>query len=620
MKHLVRIGKLLLFMLLLAGIAGFSVLLIYARDLPRPGRIGEIAFAKPTKIYDASGDVLLYELYGERKREFVPLEDIPLHLQRGVIAIEDRRFYGHWGIDPIGIARAVLSNIRAGGIDQGASTITQQLARTAFLTTERVLPRKIREILLTLDIERRYTKDEILEFYLNQVPLGSNAYGVGAASFLYFGKPVQELSLAESSVLAAMIKAPTYYSPFGDNREALLARRGHVLRAMAEEGHIAQEEAGRAAEELPLFASPGFSMRAPHAVLEVVDQLVETYGETFLREHGLRVITTIDWNMQKAAEDSIDAFEKRNEAFGAYNEALVAIDPRTGAVRAMVGSKDWYGDPYPEGCTPGKDCLFDPKLNAATHIPGRQPGSAFKPFVYATAFLKGYDDNTTVIDEETTFGIWGGEEYVPQNYDEKFRGEVTLREALAQSLNIPAVKVILEMAGIEDSIATARAMGITTLNKPASSYGPSIVLGSGEVRLLDMVSSYGVFANQGKRATPFFIKRVEDERGRVLEEHTPAPVPVLPASVSGLVADILADNEARTPVFGPFSSLHIPGTRASAKTGTTNDYRDAWTIGFTDSIAAGVWTGNNNNDPMEKAPGAAVSAPIWRAFMDRVLD
>lgn len=282
----------------------------------------------------------------------------------------------------------------------------------------------------------------------------------------------------------------------------------------------------------------------------------------------------------------------------------------------MVGSKDWFGEPYPEGCAPGKDCLFDPQVNVATFAQGRQPGSAFKPFVYVTAFQKGYDDRTVVVDELTNFGVWGGKEYIPQNYDSKFRGPVTLRQGLAQSLNIPSIKVLMDLAGLQDSVATAKEMGITTLSADPSFYGPALVLGGGEVRLLELVSAYGVFATEGKRVPPLTILEITDSFGRTVEKNSHSPIQILSPEHARLLTDILSDNEARTPIFGPRSALFFPDRRVAAKTGTTQEFKDAWTIGYTPEIAVGVWAGNNNGAPIHKKPGATVAAPMWRAFMD----
>lgn len=613
-----RARKTAVFGFLFLFFLGAGIFLYYAKDLPRPEDLNEVSFRHTTKIYDRTGQVLLYEVHGEEKREFMSLETMSPYLAQAVISVEDQNFYSHFGVDPQGVARAVLRNLALLSPEQGGSTITQQLARTALLSREKTLERKVRELILTLELERRYSKNEILEFYLNQVPWGGNAYGAGAASLAYFNKPASELTLEESALLAAMIQAPTYYSPFGAHQESLFSRKNLVLDRMAGAGFISREEAEEAKEREIAFADPGTTIRAPHFVLEVLDSLLVRYGEDFLRENGLRVITTLDWRLQQAAEKAVKEGAARNTPFNANNAALVAMSPSTGEILALVGSKDWGGDAFPQGCSSGKDCLFDPKLNVATYHQGRQPGSAFKPFVYAVAFEKGATDETLVVDEETNFGVWGGEEYIPQNYDGTFRGEVTLRQALALSLNIPAVKVLLDFAGLEDSISRAREMGITTLKDP-SQYGPSLVLGGGEVRPLDMVVAYSVFANEGKRVYPSSLLRVEDGEGRVLEQNNNGSIQIMEPAVARMITDILSDNEARAPLFGPNSSLVIPGYRVAAKTGSTQEYRDAWTLGYTKDLAAGVWVGNNNNEEMRLAPGVTVAAPIWNRFMREAL-
>lgn len=611
------------FAVMVLGIAVIMGLFFYyTKDLPRPERFTEASFSQPTKIYDRTGKVLLYEIYEKEKRDPVLLSETPKYLQQAVIATEDRRFYHHFGIDPTSIARAALANIRLRGPAQGGSTITQQLVRTSFLTREKTFERKIKEVVITLELERRYSKDEILGFYLNQVPLGANTYGVGAASQLYFRKKPGELTLAESATLAALIQAPSYYSPYGDRKDKLLARKNYVLDRMAQEEYIATNEAedAKKAEIQFLSQEPSESIKAPHFIMYILDQLFDRYGEDFVRTNGLNVYTSLDWNLQKAAETAVQTYVERNKAYNAHNAALVAITPQTGEILAMVGSKSWDGDSYPKGCVPGKNCLFDPKVNIVNAYPGRQPGSAFKPFVYATAFERGAaNDQTIIIDELTNFGVWGGKEYIPQNYDGKFRGPVTIRVALAQSLNIPAVKTLLEYAGIQESIETAKKMGVTTLNRDLSFYGPALVLGGGEVRLLDITSAYGVFATEGRRVPPVSIIRIKDSEGDTIEENKKIPATVLSPDVARLITDILSDNDARAPIFGARSPLYIEGYRVAAKTGTTQDYKDAWAIGYTDKIVAGAWVGNNNNDYMERGPGVELAAPIWNYFMRNAL-
>ena len=612
----------------LKGIFGFFIglfLLVlflfayYAKDLPRPEKFTELSLVQPTRIFDRTGTVLLYEVYKEERREQVSLGEVSAFLKNAIIATEDANFAKHFGVDARAIGRALLVNLRLRAPAQGASTISQQLIRSTFLTRKKTLERKVQELILTLELERRYSKDEIFGFYLNQIPLGANAYGVGAGALTYFGKKAGALTLVESATLAAMIKAPSYYSPYGTHLEELLARKDYVLSRMVKTGYITKEQAERTSKEKVVFAQSSLGLRAPHFVLWVLDKLLQTYGEDFVKENGLRVTTSLDWGLQEAAEGIVRDIAGRNESLHAYNAALVAIDPRTGEVKAMVGSKDWFAESSPEGCTPGIDCLFDPKLNVATAMPGRQPGSAFKPFAYAVAFNKGHDDTVVVIDEETNFGIWGDKEYIPKNYDERFRGPVTLRQALSQSLNIPSIKVLLNLAGIQESIALARDFGLTTLSPDASFYGPSLVLGGGEVRLLDLVSAYGVFATEGNRVPPLSIVEVADSKGRILEENKNVPLRVLSQKVAKLITSILSDNTARAPIFGASSLLYFPGIQVAAKTGTTQEFRDGWVVGYTANIVVGVWVGNNDNSPMDKEPGIAIAGPIWREFVNVAL-
>jgi len=562
---------------------------------------------------------VLYELYGEEKREIISLSEMPEHLKQAVIATEDADFYSHFGIDLKGIFRAIRINLKIGKPTYGGSTISQQLIRSTFLTLEKTIKRKSREIILTLELERRYSKDQILEWYLNQIPLGPNIYGVEAASKTYFNKSTKDITVAEAAVLAALIKTPSYLSPFGPNMDELLGRKDYVLDRMTKEGYLTPEKAETIKKEELKFAEIKQTIKAPHFVLYVQEYLFREYGRDFLERGGYRVYTTLDWEFQQAAEKAVREGIEINKRKRAYNAALVAIDPKSGEILSMVGSADWFGESYPEGCSSGEDCLFDPKVNIATYGAGRQPGSAFKPFAYATAFQAGYDDNYIVIDEQTNFGVWGKKEYIPRNYDGLFRGPVTLRQALAQSLNIPSVKVLLYLAGLSESIETAKRLGITTLTRPLSYYGPSIVLGGGEVKLLDIVSAYGVFAAEGLKIPPVSILKIEDSNGNIIEENRKTPKRVLETEVARLINDILSDNEIRIPMFGARSVLYFENYDVAAKTGTTDNFKDAWTIGYTPSIVVGVWAGNSDNSPSNKKPGVVLASPIWRAFLLEVL-
>jgi 1A family penicillin-binding protein len=594
-----------------------AVFVYYSKDLPRPEKFTEREFTESTKIYDRTGQTMLYELYNEEKRDVISLDQISPYAKNAAIAVEDAKFYQHHGIDLTGILRSIQIDFILRKPISGGSTISQQLIRSTFLTTEKTIGRKAKEIILTIELERRYSKDKILEWYLNQVPFGPNLYGIESASQSYFKKSAKDVSLSQAATLAAMIQSPSYYY---NHLDEVQKRRDYVLDRMVSENYILKDEADSAKNEKIEFADIFNPIKAPHFVLYVKDYLTQKYGEEFLQKGGLKVYASLDVSMQETAEKIVSEESKKNIATNAYNEALVAIDPKTGEILAMVGSADWNADPLPEGCTPGANCKFDPKVNVAAYGIGRQPGSSFKPFVYATAFQKGAcSDKTIVIDEPTDFGVWGGKHYQPQNYDGLFRGPVTIRSALAQSLNVPSVKVLMYYAGIKDSIENAKKFGITTF-KDTSYYGPSIVLGGGEVRLLDMVSAYGVFAAEGLRIPATPIVKIEDTKGNIVEQNPKTPRRVLEPDVARLISDILSDNAARTPMFGANSLLNFPDYQVAVKTGTTSDYRDGWTLGYTPSIVVGVWAGNSDNTPINRgSSGAMIASPTWHRFMQSYL-
>ncbi len=592
--------------------AGILFLFLYfARDLPRPERFTEKQFAQSTKIYDSTGDVLLYEMYGEEKRTVVPLEIIPEHMKQAVIAAEDANFYTHFGLDIRAMFRALLADLKLWSPMQGASTIPQQLIRSSLLTSEKTVRRKIREIILSLELSRRYSKDQILEWYLNQVPFGSNAYGVEAAAQTFFNKSIQDITLTEAALLASLIQKPSYLSPYGYHQDELFVRKDYVLNRMAQESFISKEEAESAKQEELEFAKIRQPIKAPHFVMYVKDILIRKYGEDFLKEKGFRVFTSLDWELQELAETIVAEGAEHNETLNAFNAALVSIEPESGRILAMVGSKNWHGESEECSEETGR-CKFDPKVNVALSI--RQPGSAFKPFAYASAFQKGYTADTVIWDVKTNFGVWGDEPYEPGNYDGKFRGPIVFRQALAQSINVPSVKV-LYLAGISEAINLAKSLGITTLNQPSSFYGLSLVLGGGAVKLLDITSAYGVFASEGLLVSPTPIIKIEDSFGNIIEQNKKTPKRVLTKQVARLVNDILSDNEARSPMFGLYSALYIDGYDTAAKTGTTEDFKDGWTIGYSPSVVTGVWAGNNDATPMDEKPAVSLAGPIWNRFM-----
>ena len=595
-----------------------SYFIYLQRTIPEPDSIVTRKVDESTKIYDSTGEILLYDIHGEEKRTIIPWEQVPESIKHATLASEDSDFYEHKGVDFRGIARAFLRNIQEVGISQGGSTITQQLVKKALLGDERTLGRKIKEVILTIEIERRFSKDELFWMYLNQIPYGSNAYGIESASKTFFNKPAKDLTLSESALLASLPKAPTYYSPHGSHVDELMARRDSILNRMQILGFITSEELGKALEEEVKF-TPGIErIVAPHFVIMVKEYLVSKYGENAVESGGLQVTTTLDAELQKFAEEAVIKYSKINrEKYKANNAALVAIDPKSGEVLTLVGSSDYF------------DIAQEGNFNVATAK--RQPGSSFKPFAYATAFKKGYPSTTILFDVKTEFNPsctpdatsekdkYGLDCYNPDNYDGLFRGPVTLRSALAQSLNVPSVKT-LYLAGVDDTINTAESMGISTL-QDRSRFGLSLVLGGAEVKLIDLVSAYGVFANDGIRNPWVFIKKVENSRGDVLEEYEPEPKRVLEPQVARLVTDVLSDNNARAPVFGYINSLYLPGLEIAAKTGTTQENRDAWVVGYSTSVALGVWTGNNDNKSMTRSgAGISASGPLWHEVLVKALE
>ena len=597
-----RIAAAILVLLIIGAVVAIASL---AQGLPSLEAIAGAQVVESTKIYDRTGESVLYELYKGERRTSIPLSEIPAYMQNATIAIEDRDFYSHEAISIRGIVRAALANILNRSIVEGGSTITQQLARTMFLTKERSIIRKLRELVLAFRIERQYDKNTIFELYLNQVPYGGELYGIEAASNAYFKKSARDLTLAESALLASLPKGPSYYSPWGSHVDELLSRKDLVLERMKDLGYITESEAERAAKERLTFAEPQIAIQAPHFVNAVAKQLVAKYGEDFVRTAGLRVITTLDLELQSIAEKAVTDGAKRNEElYQGTNAAFVAEDPKTGEILALVGSRDYF-DREHEG-------NFD-----IANLGLRQPGSAIKPFAYYTAFTKGFTPDTIVFDVPTDFNATGNPNlsYAPQNFDNKFRGPVTFREGLGQSLNVPSVKV-LYLAGVPDTVQSAQKFGLRTLTDPWR-YGLSLALGGGEVRLIDLIGAYAVFANDGVKAEQTLIREIRDKNGKILEIASPRESRVADTQAVRLTNDILADTETRSGLFHSSLPLTIfPGYDIALKTGTTNDYRDAWTIGYTPSFVAGVWAGNNDNTPMQSQAGSILAAlPIWNQFM-----
>ncbi|MCA9354092.1 MAG: penicillin-binding protein [Candidatus Kaiserbacteria bacterium] len=606
-------------------IFGFAALIIVAAgvlvwistlEIPDLSAFEERRVLQSTKIYDRTGEVLLYDLHQDVRRTIIPFEEMSRHIKNATVAIEDDQFYNHIGIDFRAIIRAAVSNFTAGDLlgGQGGSTITQQVIKNSVLDRDKKLSRKVKEAILSIKLEQVMEKEDILEIYLNESPYGGTIYGIEEASRAFFGKGASELTLAEASYLAAIPQAPTFYSPYGNNRDALDARHLLVLDRMRLNGFITIEEYDEAKTEVVEFQPQAVTgIRAPHFVMYIVEQLAEKYGEEAMAEQGFRVITTLDWELQKEAERIVAQKAASNtERFNASNAGLVATDPKTGDLLVMVGSRDYFSE--------------DIEGNFNVTLAPRQPGSSIKPFVYANAFRKGYLPSTILFDVATQFSPlcepWDTSSespcYAPQNYNHKFVGPISMRNALAQSLNIPAVKT-LYLAGLQDTLKFAADMGLTTLNDP-DRYGLTLVLGGGEVRLMDMTYAYGVFANGGLRAEPRTILRIEDSRGTVLEEPEVVTNRVLDENVAYMMSDVLSDNVARTPLWGSNSMINFPNRDVAAKSGSTNNLRDAWIMGYAPNIAVGAWCGNNDNAAMGGGLSGLITTPMWRAFMDIALE
>ncbi len=569
-----------------------------------------------TKIYDRTGQVLLYDLNKDVRRTNITFDQMSPNIRNATVAVEDAGFYSHGGIKISSIIRAGLADVFGTGRTQGGSTITQQLVKNTLLTPKKTLGRKIKEWILAIKIDNSMTKDKILEAYLNEIPYGGTIYGIQEASQTYFSKNAADLDLAQSAYLASIPQSPTTLSPYGKNLDKLETRKNFVLSRMHDLGMITDDEYANAKSEVVTF-SPQKSggIKAPHFVFFIKDYLVQKYGAEMVESGGLKVVTTLDYNLQQKAEDIVKTGALANEkTYNAKNASLVAIDPKTGQILALVGSRDYF------------DKEVDGNFDIA--LASRQPGSSFKPFIYATAFTKGFTPDTVLFDLPTEFqttcdaygkalpGHSQADCYMPQDYDGKTRGPMSLRNALAQSINIPAVKLFY-LVGLKNGLQTAESMGVSTLGD-SSLYGLTLVIGGGEVNLLDMTSSYGVFANDGNRDPYTGIMEIDEANGKVLEQYTQNEIPVLPKNAALTISDILSDNVARTPTFGAASALYLPGKDVAVKTGTTNNDKDAWTIGYTPSLVVGVWAGNNDNAPM-KSGGSAVAAPIWNKFMNAAL-
>ena len=580
--------------------------------LPSPEKLLERDLAQTTKIYDRTGKVILYEIFAEQRRTMVNLTEIPKNLIQATLVAEDKDFFTHPGFDLKAILRAIIVDIIQGGKVQGGSTLTQQFIKNAFLTTQKTYKRKITEILLAYQIEKKFSKQEILQMYFNEIPYGSNAYGAEAASQIYFSKTVRDITLDEAALLASLPKAPTHYSPHGNYQDELINRRNYILNAMKELGYITRQQqvSAKKINTLEKISPKHANIIAPHFVMYIKDKLTEKYGAKQIEQGGLKIITTIDIAKQTIAEQAIAKYAEINQKkYNASNAALICLDVQTGEILAMVGSKNFF------------DKEIDGQVNVT--ISNRQPGSSFKPIVYAAAFSKGYTPETILFDVETNFGPAGPDkiDYIPKNYNEEYFGPVSIRKALAGSLNVPGVKTIY-LTGMDSVLTLAQKMGYTTLGD-RKRYGLSLVLGGGEVKLLEHVSALAVFANHGKKSSIISILKIEDNNKNILEEKKDANLSnekIISPNTANLITSILSDNDSRSFVFGEKNSLTLPDRPVAAKTGTTNDFRDAWTIGYTPDIAVGVWVGNSNNEEMaDKSDGSNVAAPIWQEFMINAL-
>ena len=608
-KRLFKFGSASLLLLVSAFLAYASI------GLPFPGKVAATR-GEATTIYARDGVTELYKIRGDRNRTAIPFDQMPQCIKDATVAIEDRSFYKHQGLDPRGLARAVLVNFERGYGSQGGSTITQQLVKNALLSPEQTITRKAKELILSLEIEQIYAKDDILRLYLNEIPYGNSAYGIQAASKTYFGIEAKDLSLAQCATLASIPRAPTFYSPYNNPDPARLQNRSKlVLEKMLEDKMITQAEHDAAKAEIEKglqFAAVGSgdTIKAAHFVFYVQEELEKDpkYTQAVLQNSGLKVISTLDPPKQSAAEQAIEDARSRFAGYGASNAALTSIDPKTGQVVAMVGSVDFF------------DVAAQGNVNVATSQ--RQPGSSLKPLVYTSAFDKPKSDNDRLTfnpaallwDVKTNFGG-----YSPNNYDGKFRGPVSARDALQQSLNIPAVKT-LDLAGPSYSVEYMRdKLGLDLPKDVVDRCGLALVLGCGEVRLVDLVGAYSTLANEGKKEPVTSILEVRDRKGKVINKYADKGTQTIDKALAYQMSNVLSDDTARAPQFGRGSALTLPGREAAAKTGTTDSFRDAWTVGYTPQLVAGVWLGNNDNTPMNRVGGSLGAAPIWQEYMKKAL-
>lgn len=608
-----RLTTFILIFVLVIFLSVVGIVAYFMTKIPAPDELSNRDLASATKIYDRNGD-LLYDIFKDENRTPVTLVDIPKSMQEATISIEDKNFYQEQGFSVTGILRSFFMLIIHRQVEGGGSTLTQQLVKNALLTSDPTVTRKIKELILAIQVEHAYTKDQILEMYLNEIPYGGTAYGVEAAANLYFGKHAKDLDLAESSMLAGLPQAPSTYSPYGTHPDLAKARQKEVLDSMVANGYITKDQDTQAYNEQLTYrtSKDEVGFKAPHFVLYVKKLLEEQFGTKMVEEGGLRVTTSLDYPLQQQAENVVKTEVDKLKNYKVGNGAAVVMDPKTGEILAMVGSKDFFATDY------------DGQVNVTTSL--RQPGSSTKPIMYAEALTKNYTASTVLEDTKTDFpgGADGKTYYEPHDYDFKYRGPIQMRYALGNSLNIPAVKMLARV-GIKDTMSLAYQMGLANwepTDDNVNSVGLSLVLGGREVTLLDLVSAYSVFADQGVKKDPVAILKVTDANGKVLFENQPSEGrKILDPGVSFIVSDMLSDNGARTMVFGPYSTLVVPGHNVAVKTGTTDDKRDNWTVGYTPSRVAGVWIGNNDDTPMDNRveSGAEGASGVWNKLMKVVL-
>lgn len=635
-QRIIKSGRKLTLLQIILIVAGLILITLFflLKDVPNPSKLVKTPAPVSTQILDRNGK-LLYEVFSEFRRSPITSQDIPDYVKQATIAIEDKNFYRHHGLDTVAIIRAAFNTLTGKRLE-GGSTLTQQLVKNSLLSDpRRTITRKVKEAILALATEIYYSKDQILELYLNHAPYGGTVYGIETAAQTYFGKSAKDLNLAESALLAGLPQSPTRYSPFGANPDLAIDRQAEVLRRMQEDGYITKEQTDEAKAEKLAFVKKNITINAPHFALMVRDDLVKKYGEDMVNLGGLRVTTTLDMELHNYIQASLSAEIDKIKRIKISNGASILTKPNTGEILSLVGSKDYYDDD------------IDGQVNVVKAL--RQPGSSIKPINYATGLLNGWPTSTTFLDVPICFNVAGQKQYCPKNYDNTFRGPVSLRQSLGNSLNISAVKM-LALNGLDSFIATASAMGISSWTDP-SRYGLSLTLGGGEVTMFDMATAFSAFANKGVTVPLVSVLKVETYDGKILEQFEPEktanlvsvlpqnwndfwnslkspqstllpgdPKVVLPQEVAFIISDILSDNGARSATFGTSSKLVIPGHTVSVKTGTTNDLKDNWTIGYTADFLAATWVGNNDNSSMSYvASGVTGASPIWNVIMKKAL-